>query len=514
MDSIILTGPGGSSIQIGSWLDLPNGGADYGTKGLIQAQFVDNPFSEGGLSFEDVGPRHMAFPLLLNTAGVASLTQVESVLRQFARPGGYIDVKPEGVPTAEAVRFDLLTGRWEPAYDTYLQRVDRRRGTLYLDTPPYGYWPTWITLASQYAALPAEIAINGAASIIGDAPGWAEVRVVPTSNASYAVGVKGVYAPDSLLWAFSGASQSLFYGASVIFPVAVGGTYVGDSYAPVGSVVQRQLSTLTTTFSELIEVPIASTPNFPPPGRYRAFVWARTGASGMAASGISPVMFSMDVAPPLNSIVPIPLASAAQVATLMPAGAQPSSVSTGNASVYQWGAYGPVASMLFQQLDLGPIHVPSVAAPAGADLALRLWCAVASTTGNQSQTGASPIVNIGGIMLVEEPQAGIVRTGLSRSITPAFDHPGGVLVDSLYRRAVVTPANIASLSAIDNAMQFYAGAFPQVGPSVAKIQVLGGLRVQDSITGIASHSSLQAAAGESAFVSVRYRPRFQFLKGL
>jgi hypothetical protein len=42
MDSLVLNGPNGSSINIASFL-LAAPGADFGDEGLIKAAFVENP---------------------------------------------------------------------------------------------------------------------------------------------------------------------------------------------------------------------------------------------------------------------------------------------------------------------------------------------------------------------------------------------------------------------------------------------------------------------------------------
>jgi hypothetical protein len=98
-------------------------------------------------------PRRMSIPLLVGSGAWGSLTQVESLLRLCARPGGVVDIQPDS--EAQAVRFDVISGRWEEEYSTPENRALRRKGTLHLDCMPYGYLPTWILLASTASvALP------------------------------------------------------------------------------------------------------------------------------------------------------------------------------------------------------------------------------------------------------------------------------------------------------------------------------------------------------------------------
>lgn len=471
MDSIILTAPGGgTSIQIGSWLDLPNGGADYGTKGLIEAQFVDNPFSEGALAFENVGVRHMAIPLLINARGVASLTQVESMLRTFARPGGYIDLAVEGIPTAEAVRFDLLTGRWEPAYDTYLQRVDRRRGTLYLDTGPYGYWPTWITLASVASmSSPGTLQIPGG-SLIGDGPGLVEIRAVPTiSNAT-------------TTWTCDGALWSLNCRSASFLPALVAGSWIGGAgtvnisglpnSAGTGQVLLVGSVNASTLYQQLsYTIPSALEPAYR--GQYRAFGVFQSMGGGSQA-------FMLDAA-------------------------------QGNATAEALASSGVVASGLtpsgYAFSDLGLIDIPRVGSGIQQSVVLRLWAQ------------GSPTFVFGGLYLQpQDGDTGVVQAGLafpSVGVSGSYVSAGFVVggdKDSLSSgRAYSFRADVPS-APLRDLRRWTIGPMPRTSPSTSRLDLFSFQRhVGDpTMTPLAAFTT----TSYSAPVSVRYRPRFQFVKGL
>jgi hypothetical protein len=130
VDSFVLTGPNGTALNIGSYVRA-DPGPDFGSKDLLKAFYSQNAISEGGvLGYEDVGVRSMSFPLLLPSSGVfGGLTGLEGWIRQLARPGAVVDLLVDGVATADAVRFDVLTGRLEEEYSVHHNLVDRRTTT-------------------------------------------------------------------------------------------------------------------------------------------------------------------------------------------------------------------------------------------------------------------------------------------------------------------------------------------------------------------------------------------------
>lgn len=231
MDSYVLYGPGGASpVQLASWIDLERGGANFGNRGMLQQGFVGNTLVAGGqLSYEQYRLRSMEFPLLIGSHSTfGGLVAAESLLRLNARPGGWLDVQPDGVPSTEAIRFDLVSGRYEEDYQLRIHAVSRRRGTLYLQTQPLGYWPTWITLASSASVgLPGGFAIPGG-SIIGDAPGALRLFVAPTTPTSYVYTASHSWRADFLAWTLGAR------GASMGWLLDLGG--FANSFAPGGNV--------------------------------------------------------------------------------------------------------------------------------------------------------------------------------------------------------------------------------------------------------------------------------------
>ena len=92
----------------------------------------------------------------------------EGMLARAAMPGAIVGVQPENVPSAQAVYFDVIDGRYETEHNIFHNRIGVRKGTLYLDTQPYGYWPTEILLASAASVgWSGALAVNGATSVLG-----------------------------------------------------------------------------------------------------------------------------------------------------------------------------------------------------------------------------------------------------------------------------------------------------------------------------------------------------------
>src|SRR6266576_3552960 len=117
-DSWVLYSAAASPFQLASYVRVDDG-IDFGEADLFKANFSENPAAEGAaLAFESVGKRAFSFPLRIASGGSGmSLQTMESLLRLYARPNSYIDLQPDGVPSAESVRFDVLAGRYEPAFN-------------------------------------------------------------------------------------------------------------------------------------------------------------------------------------------------------------------------------------------------------------------------------------------------------------------------------------------------------------------------------------------------------------
>jgi hypothetical protein len=132
MDNVVLYGPGGASpLNIGSWLEAYTGQPNYGAQGIVKYAFSDSVLPEGGfLSNKRYDMRQMQFPLIIPSNGAwQGLLGAESMLRLNSQPGGYIDVQPDGVASAEAIRFNILGGAFEEQYSTPIFRVGRMKGS-------------------------------------------------------------------------------------------------------------------------------------------------------------------------------------------------------------------------------------------------------------------------------------------------------------------------------------------------------------------------------------------------
>lgn len=525
MDNLRLTSPAGSTMAIGSWLRADQA-IDYGAHDLIAQAYNQNAFVDGGrFSYEFAGLRRMSFPLLVPSGGVAgqSLDRIESLLRLYVRPNAFIDIQPDGVPSSEAVRFDIVGGRVNhDPYSVQLQRVDRRFLRLDLDTQPFGYWPTWITLASQQAlALPGRLALLGA-SVVGDVPAFARVvvRSLPTVLPS---GPPGTYMTDFLAWSIGGrpSLQAMIPGAQFQWTLAGNGSYSTDGLATaIGG---------PTVFNILIPAG-ASWSTFGPSsgaaaqarigpqasialGRHHVYVFAKLNPSGAV-----PIQMMADAMEHYLQ----PLASANPVATIIPAAA------SGVGSISAWGN---LASPGYTMYDMGEITWPRSADASGMagvdplsnfgnNQALRLMFRAASSA-------ATMTLSIGGAFLlpVEGPNGVLPQGFLQGSpgdIAQVRSFSVNVLqVQSDVRRVTVgldgrdnvsgVPSyNLGSDMAPYGALVNYRGGYPYVGGSDTWLNIIAGDRKQ----GFSATGPMIAGSLDYADVSVQYRPRFSFLKGL
>jgi hypothetical protein len=515
MDNLRLTSPAGSTIEIGSWLRADQA-VDYGAHDLITQQYNQNAFVDGGqFSYEFAGLRKMSFPLIVPSGGVAgrSLDTIESLLRLYVRPNAYLDIQPDGVPSSEAVRFDIVGGRVShDPYSVQLQRVGRRYLRLDLDTQPFGYWPTWITLASQQALpLPGRLALLGA-SVIGDIPGFARivVRSQPTVLPS---GPPGSYMTDFLAWSIGGRPSlaAMIHGNGFQFSQIGNGTYVIDGWATaIGG----------PTVFNLMFPPAASWTAFGPSPGYSAL--ARIGPQASIAVGRHRVYVFANLGP--SGAVPIqmtadaeeanyqPLASANPIATVIPAAA------SGVGSVSAWGN---LASPAYTMYDMGEITWPRSANASGMvspnnnsgnNQSLRLMFKAASSAATMTLTIA------GAFLLPLEGPNGVLGQGFMQG------SPGDIAQNQLFnivqlqsdnRRVTrgddfLRLYNVGSDLAPYDALFDYRGGYPYVGASDTWLNILSGARkLRYSATG-----PLIAGSIDYADVSVQYRPRFNFLKGI
>lgn len=486
MDSYLLTGPDGRVVNLGSWLRA-DPGPDFGAKDLLKVDYSETPAVEGGVfGFEAAGVRRMMFPVRLASLGAfGGLAALESTVRALARPGAVLDLMPDGVATADAVRFDVLAGRLEEDYDLRVHRVGRRDSTVKLEVGPFGYSPTWITLASAASVgLPGVLTIPNA-SITGDVAGLAELVVAPTSATSYAA---GTWLTDMLGWSLAGrGSFAALIPASAISSSIAGGL-VGEPFVAGSQVVNVFPSPTQAGWTTVAFATIGAGLEPAYRGRFRAFAFVK-----LTPSQALPWTLSMDAVG--GPIVGAALGSAQPVATLAPA------VSSGV-------GFGAQPSPAYNLVDLGELTLPPAGSGLAQDLRLRLWANPAT-----SNVGvATPVVGVGGFYLLPlDGAAGILARGLAQ---PTISTPsvGRLALDAFARRSLIgaPTGDLATTLPVADALVHHRGGRPLVGASTLQLDLLGGHR----FTGSGATAPLVRSAPGFAAVSVRYRPRFLFLKGV
>jgi hypothetical protein len=480
MDNYILTGPNGSQFNVGSYV-LPDPGPDFGAKDLLAAEYTETPLAEGGaLAAESVGVRRMTFPMRLASSGAfaGGLPGVEAFLASLARPGAYVDLMPQGTATADAVRFDVLGGRYEESHSIPLQRVARREGELHLEVKPYGYWPTEMILASVASiGIPGRLAITGA-SVLGDVPALARLVIQPTSPTLYAV---QTYRTDALAWSL-GAKPSMlsFHSAASLTAETMPATVLGDIYAPASQALQLRPSAIGWEKVARLDITSSLEPAYR--GDFRAFAWARA----LASAGMT-YRLSIDA---VSAGLGLPLASAQPLATIAPANFYSASVQ---------------ASPAYHLLDLGNISLPPVASGVQAPLSLRVWMYTPTVFGTVMR------VALGGLFLLPEEKPGYLTSGLGIA-TGSDITTGALVVDAIRDRAFVREQ--ATNLAIDSPLSpapHYRGPLPQITPSQCALDLLAGARPAIA-TSTPTVRPLIRESQTFAAVSLTYRPRFRFLK--
>lgn len=525
--------PGATSLEIASYC-LADQGIEFDAGALFQNSYVESPARDGGvLGFSRSGVRRFRFPLRLASTwpGPGGLNGIEDFLRRLVRTPnpGYIDLLPHGGEfggnPSSAVRFDIIDGRVLPVYMVYHQRVGVRDVTLELDVQPFGYLPTMITLASAGVgtAYPYRLAFNPA-SIIGDVPGLAEINIAASVVGSEVVDAAAALSQDAIFWSLStpsGATTVLVPSAWTVptagYHTLVGSTsllaatHIPDTAAPYG--VSLSVAVSPTAHAGQWEPLFIRSLNLYR-GRYRMLAYMRIGAPSYG----HPFQIVADENPgdaAMNSA----MGSAYPVATLLPPIATSFLAAT-------WANDSP--SGMFQILDLGEHAFPPGPSGVGAladNFTIRIWGKAATS----NMAVASPHLELGGVYLHPvDTCAGIVARGLIQpSLTniTATTPAGGVfgawtgikhMQVNAFRKMVMgvhfssdVQPTVSGVTA--DLRQYHYGAMPEVATSVSlELLVAGrGFGNSGSIYGQMLHSHpFQAAA------SLRYQPRFSFLRGL
>lgn len=447
MDWLYLT-RGPSTVNIGSYLRA-DPGADYGEKDLLRPVYSENSRTEGGfLRFETVGVRRMSFPLLLPSGGAGlTLAGLEEVLRELARPGATLDVKPEYVPTGDMVRFDVLAGRWEAEHQVRHWEYGRKLGTLRLDVDPFGYLPTWITLASAASVgLPGYLTVPGG-SVLGDAPGLVRLTVQPT-HVPTSVPPAGTWLPDVLAWSLAPAHPSFL-------PFLGGGSWGSGLTSPAYS-NSAQLHPIAATvliapiaggmvgFTQIAYYDIATALEPAYRGVFRAYLY---GGHETYDTQTTHGEFLLDAVSLGNPSGPMASANV-------------------HATYFQAPATGAAPALL----DLGQLTIPPAASGLPQGARLRLW--YGNPTGLPS---VDPVVN--GLLLLPLTQAGVQQQGIA---WPDFrtGRTGKWQIDSSDQTVLIAAAthNLATQAFVQDGVRWHRGGFPKITPSHTMLTLAGACR--------------------------------------
>jgi hypothetical protein len=509
MDNIVLNGPQGSPVNIGSWLRAEPG-PDFGSKDLQKLIYAENPAADGGrLALESAGVRHMSFPLLVGSHSVGGAPGLQGLLRLLARPGATLDVQLDGMASADAVRFDVSGGRLEDDYDLPMYRGAKRLPmVLKLDTQPFAYWPTTILLASAASVgLPGQLAIP-AASVLGDVPGLSRLVISPTVATQWSPGAgEAIMGADVL--AYSVAARPSFVGfwpaPSILYRTDHGGTLIGDANAIGSQAVALKNPPLDGTWRQSAR--IVPGPEGAYRGRFRLFVLAKFDTP----SGIGNMYAAADTAP--QSLV----ASIANVGSAI--------------LMRSMGSAGPIATIpaftfysatTYSLRDLGEVTLPET--PSGVEgNSIRLYARTASSGGQ----GVSTVgLRINGIYLLPvDGDAAYLSAGLAWPrendglYASVASYGGRLVADGIAGRSYVGTVGgdlATDTGIIADARSWLRGAPPRVSPSITQLDLCGAARTMNHIHPdfFGTYSGLTIVPPMHAAVSVQYRPRFAFLKGI
>jgi hypothetical protein len=455
-DNYLLAGLG-TVLNLGSWLQAEPA-PEFGTADLRRPEYSENAYTEGGvLAYQRSGVRTMTFPLLLASSGTyAGLDGLAAHIQDLAlSPGAYVDLMPHDVATAQAVRFDVVHGELRHRnYSPHVQRHHYRTYDLVLRTQPFGYLPTWITLASAASIGLPGVASIPAASIFGDAPGLVRLHVDATAPAN-ATQV-GTWIPDVLAWSLAGRAALVnpMPGASWInaLPGGAGGYYANGNTL-TGTSLLVQFSPTHLGWTTMAYHTIASANELAARGRHRAWLFAHGYRHNIG--GWNALQLSLDAVP--ETTPSAPMGSAAQIATMMPPQASNSD---------------------FEILDMGEITIPPLGSGIGQGCRLRLWF-------NKATYAATSDVgfDFDGLWLQPLGPAGVMPRGLA---WPDYTTPsmGRFALDAYSRSALVgmPTGNLASVLPVRDALEFYRGDMPKVGGSAVRLDVLAAARRAESAT--------------------------------
>lgn len=501
MDSYVLYSPGGASpVNLGSWIRA-DPGPDFDPAAVMRSSYDEGPGEGGIISTRRSGVRRFRFPLIVGSdAALGGLVGAERYLRELSRPGAFIDLQPESVASADAIRFDVIAGRWQPEYNLRHNAIAKRLGTLELDVQPYGYLPTWITLASWTSATVWSQAI-ALGSLPGDAPGQWQLQMM-ASIAGASVPGGGSWYPDYLAFGIArGGSLPAFGNATAASaPYSLTGTYNnadGNALFAATTLMAYWINLATTSFQPAFRWG-AALGNHPYIGEHRLLAYMK-----LTPSQALPFQVTADVLD--FELTGEPLASAAPVATLAPG------VASGTP-----GGWGAQPSSAYVMLDLGVVKFPQHGSTTlGLQSPIvRIWVAPATTN-----TGiATSTIHFTGLSLIPLGAVhGIMPMGVMR---PSIAHPsayGSKIAVRQKERLVQqgswgqTPGTLLQ-SPQRSALDYFKGSLEPLEATQADVTLVAHAAARKA--GASTGAPLVHAGVTTISLQLEYRPRFQFLKGI
>lgn len=521
---------GASPINLATFLRIDDG-YDVGDAGINDPLLADGALFGGRGYGVRTNLREWQLPLRLASNGAwGGLRALESGIRANLGRRSYLDFQPGGVASAEAVRFDVEAGILSIDHRPRIADMARSDSVLRLWTQPFGYWPTLISMVlagagSQINSGAPWTAFIPAASIIGDGiiPLRLEWQLIgqaslASSGAQSRLPQRLVYSfhsqpsVPSLIWsgfvATSGGMGRTIVGG---FTPVWGGSTTNPSYGPVvavstglslyvsGSYAATAVANnfAPTAFVPLVQMPLASSGGLGSyyAGRHRLYAWARPlGASsfGWLVAGL------IDKNGFENS--PMPTSRINTYATV----AHP--------SVGAMFANGPSG---WNVVDLGEVSWPPAGSPTAALSAnpnIALWgrpLASVASWGAVASLGPSQGIEIGGFGLIPISSVGAfgILSAVGGNSSAGSDQLSAPIIDGIQRIAA-DGSGLRPLSAYLN------GDMPVWDRRNA---IASGLAVTVLPYSVPSSARPQMGVSpemHNMAVTFRYRPTFQFLRGL
>lgn len=447
-DSYILTGPGGSQLNLATWTIYADG-IDTGAREIRVPGIAENALAEGGaFGYERNPARRWTIPLRLASTGTyGGLDGLAAHIQNQARPGALLTIIPDGYASDSRVCFDVLHGElgMRP-YSPRMQTAHRREYDLQLVTEPFGWAPTWMIVASAASVgMPGQLAL--AASMTGDAPGLAVVTITPTQAGPPTA--PGTWMVDSVAWSAGlGPSFAALLGGGSWLSAIPSGAYNARSESITGTVLTLYTSPTQTGWTTLAywTIPSALEPAYR--GVHRAYGYLRRHTDIAPLGTVTAWKLALDVAP----------------------GIAPSAAFASTAQKAAFPA-GPASAIVHSLVDLGQVSLPAVASGVQSEQRLRLW-----GWGPGNVATDNNFTELAGIVLMPVSPGGALRTGM---VVPDFlvGSAGLVKFDAARRTVEIGLAGAgASAAPLGQGIGNYRGGFPLLGPSQAAVAITGAAR--------------------------------------